>query len=111
MLLLAIAILPWVAVSRVGEWRPPSPPSVADTSAAIEALTSMLVVAADRPSLSFHAKRADGIRLVATPSAGRLGVSPPSLLARKVRAASAVAPTVPLARHLAGRGPPLLAAA
>lgn len=109
MLVLVIAILPWVTASRIGEWRPASTLTVPDTSATIEALTSLLVVASDRPALSFHAKRTDGTRLAATPTGG-LGVSPLPL-AWEAWSAVSITRTAPIAFHLASRGPPLLASA
>ena len=107
MLVLVIAILPWVAVSRIGEWRPASTHTVPDTSATIEELTSLLVVVSDRPALSFHAKRTDGTRLAATPPTGGLGFS---MLprAREARPALSFARNAPIAFHLAWRGPPVL---
>ena len=110
MLVLVIAILPWVTASRIGEWRPVSTLTVPDTSATIEALTSLLVVASDRPALSFHAKRTDGTRLAATTPTGGLGVSPLPL-AWEAWSALSITRTAPIAYHLASRGPPLLPSA
>jgi hypothetical protein len=109
-LVLAIAILPWVAASRIGEWRPASTLTVPDTSATIEALTSLLVVASDRPALSFHPKRTDGTRLAATTPTGGLGVSTLPL-AWEAWSAVSFTRTAPIAFHLASRGPPLVASA
>ncbi len=110
MLVFAIAILPWAAVSRAGEWGHSSSGGVANASTAVEAFTSIPVVASDRPSTLLFVRRTVGTQAVVTTPAG-LALAHPSALAREAWPASPTARIVPLALHLAGRGPPLLAAA
>ena len=109
-LVFAIAILPWAAVSRVGERSPASSDAVPNTSATVEAFTSMPVVASDRPSSLLFGRRTDRTQTAVTTPAG-LALAHPSALAREARPASSTARIVPLAVHLEERGPPLLAAA
>ena len=108
MLVLVIAILPWVAVSAVGERA--SSGAVPNASTTVEAFTSMPVVASDRPSTLLFVRRAERMQMAVTTPAG-LALAHPSALAREAGPASPTARIVPLAVHLAGRGPPLLAAA
>lgn len=108
-LVFAIAILPWVALSRVGEWRSASPPSSPKASDAIDSLTSRVVVTADRVSFSFQAKRADGKRHVSTIPPDRIRTSTPLFLAWNVWPSSSIVRTEAIALRLACRGPPLLA--
>jgi hypothetical protein len=107
-LVFAIAILPWVAVSAVGERV--SSGAVPNASTTVEAFTSMPVVASDRPSTLLFVRRAERTHTAVTTPAG-LALAHPSALARQAGPASPIARIVPLALHLAGRGPPLLAAA
>ena len=107
-LVLVIAILPWVAVSAVGERA--SSGAVPNASTTVEAFTSMPVVASDRPSSLLFVRRAERTQTAVTTPAG-LSLAHPSALAREAGPASPTARIVPLALHLAGRGPPLLAAA
>ena len=110
MLVFAIAILPWAALSRAAERGPASSAAVPNASTTVEAFTWMPVVASDRPSTLLFVRRTDGTQpAVATPA--DLALAHPSALVREARLASPTARIVPLALHLAGRGPPLLAAA
>jgi len=109
-LVFAIAILPWAALSRVGERSAASSDAVPNASATVEAFTSMPVVASDRPSTLLFGRRTDRTQTALTTPAG-LALAHPSALAREAWPASPTARIVPLALHLAGRGPPLLAAA
>jgi hypothetical protein len=70
----------------------------------------MPVVASDRPSTLLFVRRTDGTQPAVTTPAG-LALAHPSGLAWEPWPASPTARIVPLALHLAGRGPPLLAAA
>ena len=108
--LFAIAILPWAAASRVGERGEASSGAVPNASATVQAFTWMPVVASDRPSTLLFVRRTDGTQPAVTTPAG-LALAHPSALAREAWPASPSARIVPLALHLAGRGPPLLAAA
>lgn len=108
-LVLAIAILPWVALSRIGEWRSASPPSFPKASDAFDSLTSRVVVASDRVTFSIPAKRADGKRYVSTTPPSRIGTSTPLFLAWNVWPSSSIDRTDAIALRLACRGPPLLA--
>jgi hypothetical protein len=108
-LMVAIAILPWVALSRIGEWRSTSAPSSPKASDAIDSLTSRVVVASDRVTFSFQAKRADGKRHVSTIPPSRIGTSTPLFLAWNVWPSSSIARSEAIALRLACRGPPPLA--
>jgi len=109
-LVFAIAILPWAALSRAAERGPASSAAVPNASTTVEAFTWMPVVASDRPSTLLFVRRTDGTQpAVATPA--DLALAHPSALVREAWLASPTARIVPLALHLAGRGPPLLAAA
>ena len=110
MLVFAIAILPWAAASRVAERGPASSDAVPNASTTVEAFTWMPVVASDRPSTLLFVRRADGTQTAVTTPAG-LALAHPSGLAWEAWPTSPTARIVPLALHLAGRGPPLLAAA
>ena len=109
-LVFAIAVLPWAAVSGVGARGAASSGAVPNASATLEAFTSMPVVASDRPSTPLYVRRADRTQTTVTTPLG-LALAHPSALAREACPASPSARIVPLALHLAGRGPPLLAAA
>jgi hypothetical protein len=109
-LLAAIAVLPWVALSRMGEWRLASSPSLGRDDA-IQALMSRAVVTSDGVLFSSGGKRADGTRQVST--------TPPSSVANLLVPfpgwdACSWDPDLPaqtIGLHLACRGPPLLALA
>ena len=109
-LVFAIAILPWAAVSRVAERAHASSGAVPNASTTVEAFTWMPIVASDRPSTLLFVRRTDGTQPAVTTPAD-LALAHPSALAREAWPASPSARIVPLALHLAGRGPPLLAAA
>jgi hypothetical protein len=108
-LVFAMAILPWGAASQVGERAPESSAVVPNASTTLEAFTWMPVVASDRPSTLLFVRRADGTQTAVTTPAG-LVLAHPSGLAWEAWPTSPTARSVPLALHLAGRGPPLLAA-
>jgi hypothetical protein len=108
-LVFAIAILPWAAVSAVGE-RGASSGAVPNASTTVEAFTSIPVVASDRPSTLLFVRRAEKTQTAVTTPVG-LALAHPSALAWEAGPASPIGRIVPLALHLAGRGPPLLAAA
>ena len=110
MLAFAIAILPWAAVSALGERAPGSSGAVPNASTTVEAFTSMTVVASDRPSTLLFVRRGDRAQTAVTTPVS-LALAHPSTLTREPRPASLTARIVPLALHLAGRGPPLLVAA
>jgi hypothetical protein len=110
-LVFAMAILPWGAASQVGERAPASAGPVANASTSLEAFTWMPVVASDRPSTTLlFVRRTDGTQPAVTTPAG-LALARPAARAREAWPSSPVARFAPLALHLAGRGPPLLAAA
>jgi hypothetical protein len=108
-LVLAIAILPWVALSRIGEWRSTPAPSFLKASVAIDSLSSRVVVGSDRVTFSIPAKRADGKRYVSTTPPSRIGTSTPLFLAWNVWPSSSIARSEAIALRLACRGPPPLA--
>lgn len=105
-LAVAIAIVPWIAVSRTGDARV-TLPSIPRGSPAIESLASVVGVASDRPAISPHAKRLDGHRLVAT-LASEGGVHPTSSFIWDGMHSGGLGVTAPLALNLAERGPPHL---
>jgi hypothetical protein len=109
-LVFAIAILPWAALSRAAERGLASSAAVPNASTTVEAFTWMPVVASDRPSTVLFVRRTDGTQPAVTTPAD-LALTHPSALAREAWLASPTARIVPLALHLAGRGPPLLAPA
>ncbi|HKI30108.1 MAG TPA: hypothetical protein VKB32_11895 [Actinomycetota bacterium] len=109
-LVLAIANLTWAAVSAVGERPPASSGAAPSASTTVQAFTSMPVVASDRPSTLLFVRRAERTQTAVTTPAG-LALAHPSALVREAWPTSASSRIVPLALHLAGRGPPLLAAA
>jgi hypothetical protein len=108
-LVLAIAILPWVALSRIGEWRSTSTPSFPKASVAIDSLSSRVAVASDRTSFTFQARRADRTRHVSTTPPGWIGISTALVLGSAVSPSSSIGRTELIAFHLACRGPPSLA--
>jgi hypothetical protein len=105
-LVLAIAILPWVALSRTGEWRPAPSPADPKTSDAVESFSSRALVTSERLSFAFLGKRADGTRHVWTAPLAGLGmwVAPPFVW--ETVPASSLARMEPVAFCLACRGPP-----
>ena len=109
-LVFTIAILPWAAVSALGERGPESSGAVPNAPTTVRAFTSMPVVASDRPNTLLFVRRTDRTQTAVTTPAGPAPAHP-SVLAREEGPASPTARIVPLALHLAGRGPPLLAAA
>jgi hypothetical protein len=106
-LVLAIAILPWVALSRIGEWRPATTPAGSKTSGAVEAFRSRAVVTSERLTFAFPGKRADGTRQVWSTPLAVLGMSVAPPLAWEAFPASSLARMEPIALCLACRGPPL----
>jgi hypothetical protein len=109
-LVFAIATLPWAAVSAVGDRAPASSGAVPNAPTSVEVFTSMPVVASDRPSTLLFVRRAERTQTAVTTPAG-LAMAHPPAFAREAGPASSTARIVPIALHLAGRGPPLLAAA
>ena len=108
-LLLAIAVLPWIALSRVGEWRDSSAPSLPRDHSAIESLTSRLVVTPDRVLFSVTGKRADGIRNIFTTPPNRIATLPLLLLGWEASPWDSIPLKEPYLNHPECRGPPLLA--
>ncbi len=102
-------MLPWVAISRTDEGRPDHRSSVATDAAAIESVSSIELVASDRPTASPLAKRTDGPRLLSIVPADRLGVEPASSFTWLAWRSGSIGWSEPIALHLAGRGPPLIA--
>lgn len=107
MLVLAIAMLPWVALSRIGEWRSASAP-VTDriASDSIESFRSRAVVTSERLSFALQGKRADGTRQVWTTPPLRLGTSVAQPFAWAAWPSASLGRTDPVAFCLACRGPP-----
>ena len=82
-----------------------------ETTAAIESLTVLLVVTADRPTASSVLKRTDGMRILWATPARRSNRHLPLGLVHTPWPAVSTERFEPLALHLAGRGPPLAPAA
>ena len=108
-LLLAIAVLPWIALSRLGEWGASPAASLPRDHGAIEALTSRSVVMPDRVLFSATGKRADGTRHISTTPPNWIGVSLLPLLGWELCPRDSDLRTEPFLLHPACRGPPLLA--
>jgi hypothetical protein len=108
-LVFAIAVLPWAAASWVDR-STASSGAIPAASATVQAFTWMPVMASDRPSTLLFVRRTNGTQPALTTRAG-LALAYPSALAREAWPPSPTARIAPLALHLAGRGPPLLAAA
>jgi hypothetical protein len=108
---LAIAVIPWAALSRIGEWRSASAP-ITDpiASDSIESFRSRAVVTSERLSFALQGKRADGTRQVWTMPPLRLGTSVTQPFAWAAWPSGSLGRTDPVAFCLACRGPPLLAA-
>lgn len=110
-LVLAIAVLPWALASQGGLAGAGSSTAVRESAAAIESLTMLFVVTADRPTASIAFKRTEGARLLWAAPAGRSHLHLPMGLVHAPWPADPIERSEPLALHLAGRGPPLALAA
>jgi hypothetical protein len=110
-LVLAIAALPWALAFQGGFAGARSSTAVPESAAAIESLTMLLVVTADRPTGSIASKRPEGARLLWAAPAGRSHLHHPMGLVHAPWPAVPIGWSEPLALHLAGRGPPLALAA
>jgi hypothetical protein len=108
---LAIAVMPWSLAFHGGLAGAGSSTAVRESAAAIESLTMLLVVTADRPTGSIAFKRTDGSRLLWDAPADRSHLHLPMGLVRAPWPAVPTERSEPLALHLAGRGPPLALAA
>jgi hypothetical protein len=103
---LAVIVLPWVAAPRGGEApNARRSPSAAD-STAIESRSTVEVVTADRPTVSPHAKRGDGVRLPSVQPLAGPGAEHPGSFAWPVSRSGSIGWSAPIALHLAERGPP-----
>lgn len=105
-LVLAIAVLPWIALSRVGEWGTSSGVSLRREGGAIEALMSRSVVMPDRVLFSAIGRRADGTRHISPTPPHAIAVSalPPPGWELCLR--GSVSWTEPTVLHPTCRGPP-----
>ena len=102
--------MPWAVASQGGHAGVDTSPVGPERSAEIETLTQLLVVTADRPSLSVAFKRNEARVLVLTP-ADRSNLHLPLGLEHMPWPPVPLERFRPLALHLAGRGPPLALAA
>jgi hypothetical protein len=107
---MSIAVLPWVVASQGGIGLPGISRALPESSTAIESLTSVLVVASDRPTVSVSFRPTDGARVLWSTPAGRSFLLHPSGIVRLPWLSGPVERSEPLALHLAGRGPPVLLA-
>jgi hypothetical protein len=110
-LVLAIAVLPWALAFQGGLAGAGSSTAVPQSAAAIESLTMLLVVTADRPTGAIAFKRTEGARLLWGAPAGRSHLHLPMGLVHAPWPGVPIERSEPLALHLAGRGPPLRLAA
>jgi hypothetical protein len=110
-LVLAIAVLPWALAFQGGLAGAGSATAVPQSAAAIESLTMLLVVTADRPTGAIAFKRTEGARLLWGAPAGRSHLHLPMGLVHAPWPGVPIERSEPLALHLAGRGPPLPLAA
>jgi hypothetical protein len=104
---LAVAVLPWAVASQGGLVGAGDSTPVPESSAAIESLTMLLVVTADRPTVVVGLKRTDGARVLWATPAGRSTLHLQMGLVHAGWPAFPVERAEPLALQLAGRGPPL----
>ncbi|HKE53809.1 MAG TPA: hypothetical protein VKC55_03475 [Actinomycetota bacterium] len=104
---LALAVLPWAVASQGGLVGAGASTAVPESSAAIESLTMLLVVTADRPTVGVGLKRTDGARVLWATPAGRSTLHLQIGLVHAAWPAVPIQRAQPLALHLAGRGPPL----
>jgi hypothetical protein len=104
---LALAVLPWAVASQGGLVGAGASTAVPESSAAIESLTMLLVVTADRPTVGVGLKRTDGARVLWATPAGRSTLHLQIGLVHAAWPAVPIERAQPLALHLAGRGPPL----
>jgi hypothetical protein len=110
-LVLAVAVLPWAVASQGGLGGRGVSNAVPESASAIESLTMLLVVTADRPTVSIALKRTDGARVLWADPAGRSHLHLPIGLVHAPWPAVRIERSEPLALHLAGRGPPVALAA
>ena len=110
-LVLAIAVLPWAVASQGGPGGAGASTAVPESAAAIESLTMLLFVTADRPTVSNALKRTDGARVLWATPTGRSNLHVPLGLVHAPWPAAPTQRSEPLALHMAGRGPPLALAA
>jgi hypothetical protein len=103
---MAMALLPWVAISGVGEWGGSTVSSHRMQDVAVERLLPRSVVMPDQVRFSTTGKRADGIRQVIATPRGGFGMLPDPRLGLDVSAPDAVLRTEPITLHPAPRGPP-----
>jgi len=106
-LVLAVAVVPWAVASTGGLGATDASPVGRESSTAIESLTSLLVVTADRPTVSVGLKRTEGARVLWALTAGRSSLHLVLVLMHTPWPAFPIERSQPLAVHLAGRGPPL----
>ena len=106
LLVLAVAFLPWLVASRIGAWGTGTAPILSGESAVIHALSSVVVVTADRPKGSSHAKRGDGLRLSSSAPSFGAHVGPAWAFIGFELGSASRALLDPVALDLAGRGPP-----
>lgn len=104
-LVLAMVVLPWVAAPHLGVGSNVHR-SMIDTDAAIESVSSLELVTADRPTVFPSAKRSDGFRLLWIVPAGAVAEDPGSSFAWAAWSSGSIGWAEPIALHLARRGPP-----
>lgn len=109
-LVLSVAVLPWAVAAQGGHVGVGASPMGPESPAAIESLSTVLVVTADRPVLPGALKRTEARVLWTTP-AGRSNLHLPLGLEHAPWPAVPIDRSEPLGVHLAGRGPPLALAA
>lgn len=105
-LLLAVALLPWVVLSRLGEWRVSPATLVPDTTDTTHAITSRAYVESDRVLFTAGGRRADRIRhVLATPPRAVLASQLP-FSGCEPSGRDPFIPTAAASRYQPCRGPP-----
>jgi hypothetical protein len=103
-LVLALALVGWVAVSRPSAERPFAH-SFASDPVAIESFPTLLVTTAERPDRALHTRLGEGQDLwVITVSAS--ATRAPAWVHRSIRSSPLILTAGLVAQGLAGRGPP-----
>ena len=102
--LLALLVLLWVVASDTGDATDRDRPTLGAKAAVIESVTTIEVVAADRPAIS-STKRVGLRPMTSLPPAGPALDAASSLAGLAWRSGS-IGWSEPLALHLAERGPP-----
>jgi hypothetical protein len=105
-----MVVLPWVAAPHVGDGANRDRSTI-DTGAAIESVSTLELVTANRPTVSPSPKRSEGFRLLSIVPTGVFAEDPGSSFAWSAWSSGSIGWAEPIALHLARRGPPPIAGA